>query len=161
MTITSVGVKNYISILENNNWRSEQDIFLMRDIKDCDEVVLNSYGSRIISCRFACRIPGIYIKPEIVRATNEKNEVSKLKIYPNPVQKGSVFNLQFSNESGNDKLIRITGIDGRNIWQQMAILKNENNLLQMQADPRWAAGIYIVQIYENGKLLASIKLIIQ
>jgi len=161
MTITSVGFKNYISILENINWRREQEIFLMRDIKECDEVVLNSYGSRIISCRFGCRIPGIYIKTDSVGCASEKTEMTEIKVYPNPVQRGNVFNIQFSNHNRNDKIVRIANIDGKNLLQQVQKAIEGKNVFQIQTDSRWAAGIYIVQIYENGKLLASDKLIIQ
>ena len=162
MVVSSVGHKIHFSLLSNSYRYKEQEIFLLREVKECSEVILESFAGRTIYCRrIWCGIRGSYIKatPEVI--TMKAPETPNLKIFPNPVQRGSVFNIHFNNHDRNDKMVRIVSMDRKNMLQQVGKANEGRNVFQIQTDSRWAAGIYFVQIYENGKLLTSEKIIIQ
>ena len=100
------------------------------------------------------------IDPLIIK--KETPKIPGLKVYPNPVQEGNMLNLQFNNDDGKEKTIRIVNLDGKILFQQVLKSNERKNLFQLPTDPRWSAGIYFVQLlYENGQVAASEKIIIQ
>lgn len=108
---------------------------------------------------------GYDYKGDIVLLTPKEmlsSESIKLKIYPNPIQKGSAVNLRISNDDGIAKTAWIISLEGKIIQQQILQANEGKNTFQLSTDPRWASGIYFLQIVcENGKILASDKIIIQ
>jgi hypothetical protein len=110
---------------------------------------------RTISCGFT-------ITRDITRNELVGEIGSTSKIFPNPIQKGGTFNLQFSNQDGNAKIARLVSIDGKEMLRRKLSSNEGQSSFQLQADPRWPAGTYFLQLlYENGKILASNKVINQ
>ena len=141
---------------------------LGREIKNCDEVILSSTfcprTKRSISCGgwFCCGVSGINITIDSVEKEKIFPTPAKLRIYPNPVQKGSILNFQFDNNENKEKIVRVISLDGRILLQQSFTESGGKNFFQLPTDARWSAGIYFVQLlYENGQVAASEKVIIQ
>lgn len=178
MVVSSVGYKTFYQGFEYQVDLKKVEIFLVREIKVCEEVIVSSIhgfgcclscspsayrqeGSDITNTWY-CKFSGITI-----RAGTDKNEqfpveTFEFKVYPNPVQRSSPMNLQFDTRDGKRKIVRIITLDGRILLQQSFNTSRGKNLFQIPTDVRWSAGIYVVQLlYENGQVAASEKVILQ
>ena len=164
LTVSAVGYAVVKQHFKNGYRYSERNIFVSRDIKTCDGVVLSSTfcpKKMISGCTLYCQTSGLYITAGSGESSKDRI-VQGVKIYPNPVRKGGAFNLQFNHEDNADKAVRVLSLDGRILLQETLKTNKGNGLFRVQTDARWAAGIYFIQvIYENGRMLASDKLIIQ
>ncbi len=163
MVISAVGYQSISQQFNNKYGYWQQNVLLARDIKNCDEVVLtNTYCPKNISCTLYCRMSGITITSISNKKEQVKSEPIKLSIYPTPIQKGGTVNLQFINSVGNNIMARIISMNGREMHRQILQTNEGKNHFQVSTDAQWAAGVYFIQvIYENGRILASEKIIIQ
>lgn len=92
----------------------------------------------------------------------ETPKIPGIKVYPDPVQAGKILNLQFNHGDGQEKIIRIMDRGGKIVLEQVLETNKKKDLFQISTDPRWSAGIYFIQVlYENGRVAASGKVIIQ
>jgi TonB-dependent SusC/RagA subfamily outer membrane receptor len=157
MEVSSVGYKTQTYLYQYNYSNKEKELLLEKNISTCSEVIISAMQC---SRRIRCYCGVICIKRQ-KQDVLENKSASIVKIYPNLVQKGGVLNLQFNTYDGMNKNIRIVSIDGKNMLQQTLKANGRKSVFQVQTDPRWSAGIYFVQLYANGKLLASDKLVIQ
>ena len=164
MLVSSIGYAPVNQNFKNGYGYSERNVLLTREMKTCEEAIVSSiHCGRRIGCGYnlCCRVGGILITSDFVE-TNIEKAVNGFKIYPNPVQRGAAFNLQFKNEDNSDKIVRMISMDGKPILTQTFKTNKGNHLFQVQTDARWSAGTYFLQlVYENGRILASDKLIIQ
>ena len=157
-TITAIGYQKIESIFRNSYGYKKQEVFLCRDIKTCDPVILSqTICNRMIRC-------GMYSVCRRIKTRTEKVEEDKpiiFKVYPIPAQRGATLTLQFNNDE-NVRSIRIISLEGRNMQQQSINLNQEKGVFKLSTDIRWAAGIYFIQLlYENGQVAASEKIILQ
>lgn len=164
MSVSSIGYTPINQNFRNGNGYGERNILLSREIINCEEVIVKFSPTRSNGCGWGylrCGIQGVDITIVSDKSTIGRI-VTGLKIYPNPLQKGTAFNFQFNIEDGTDKTVRVLSMDGKIMLQQTLKGYQGKDLLQVRADARWAAGTYFIQlVYENGQVLASDKLIIQ
>ncbi len=161
INVSSVGYKTFTSVFQNN-YNKEREILLEKDLKICDNVVVAGFPVRRISCGgFSCRVAGVCIK--VYSEVGDKNgtKSADLKIFPNPVVKDKIFNIETSTESEHPITIKITGLDGKLLLSQLQKSIKGLNRFSIATDSRWVSGIYLVHLYANGQLLASSKLILQ
>jgi TonB-dependent SusC/RagA subfamily outer membrane receptor len=160
MNVSAVGYNTLSQVIEKGYHHKEQEILLQRELKNCDEVVLTS-----IDC-FKCRKGGC-ICPAMrsYRFANRNDTMlnqNMLKIFPNPAQKGNMLNLQFNNDNGKEKTIRVVSLDGKILFQQLLMANGRQDVFQLPTNSCWSAGIYFIQLlYENGQVAASEKIILQ
>lgn len=157
MTVTAVGYKTAFRSIAGD----DSVIFLQREIKTCEEVILSqTYCPRRRDCILYCRIGGIYIKNDSIAAVKVAPFINELSIYPNPVQGGTAVNIRFDLVN-SVSAIRVLSLDGRSLLQR-PITGGQKDLFRLETDPRWAAGIYFIQLLcENGRVAASGKIIIR
>ncbi|TXH28373.1 MAG: T9SS type A sorting domain-containing protein [Cyclobacteriaceae bacterium] len=72
-----------------------------------------------------------------------------LKIYPNPVQRGQSFQVALKLKDAGYYHVQVTDASGKIVWQQVAGITARDQQVQVAADPRWAAGLYYIRIYNN------------
>ncbi|HMK26617.1 MAG TPA: T9SS type A sorting domain-containing protein [Chitinophagaceae bacterium] len=166
MTVSAVGYKSAEQIHENRYNYKEREVLLIREIKNCDEVILSSTfcprKSIICGGWFYCTVSGINITADSVKKEKIYPAPAKLKVYPNPVQKGSILNFQFDNNDDKEKIVRVLSLNGMSLLEQALKTNKGKSVFQLTTDTRWAAGVYFVQLlYENGRVAASEKVIIQ
>jgi len=156
MNISAVGYKTFYRETPGD----DSVIYLKRDIKICQEVVIATSGltrCRCWGCRGNTRCINT-LKKESIDA--KPTGSMTLNFYPNPVQRGASINIQF-NDPNSISAIRVLSLDGRNLLQQ-PVARVQKSIFRLETDPRWAAGIYFVQLlYENGRVAASEKIILQ
>lgn len=156
--ISAVGYNNICVDYINKHTGLFSEILLSRKEKVCDEVVVTFFG-HTIRCYGSCCIVGIRIKGDSI---NKKINKPGLKIFPNPVRKGGVINIEIQNSKEDRLTVKMLALDGRLMLNKSVQGLKGASRFQLATDTRWAAGVYIVQLaYANGKILASDKVIIQ
>jgi hypothetical protein len=162
-----VSAVGYTPVTKKCTENSSTEIFLDRDIKECLPVVVSNgttiYCSRtrVVCGYFYCKTSGINITNEktIELSTNKKHD---FKVFPNPVLRGGAINLEFRSEDRERCLARIISMDGNVIAQEPILAIKGTNSKRIFTQSRWAAGTYLIELlYENGKMLASEKIILQ
>ena len=134
------------------------EILLSRKEKVCDEVVITSFG-HTIRCYSSCCIVRVRIKGDSI---NKKINIPGFKIFPNPVRKGGVVNIEIENSKEERLAVKMLALDGRVLLDKSVQGLKGSGRFQLATDTRWAAGVYIIQLaYANGKILASDKVIIR
>lgn len=162
MKVSSTGYHSFSLFISTTNNSLQRDIYLNRDTKSCEPVILSATQCRMISCTLYCRVSGMTIKYMASPKLDTQHQPLSLKIYPNPLQKGGTINLQFNINDENDKSIRLISLDGKQLLQQPLQTSKGNTVSFVSADSRWASGIYFIQlICEKGRVLASEKIIIR
>jgi hypothetical protein len=85
-----------------------------------------------------------------------------VRIYPNPTQKGSTFNIDFDVKNIGEYNLTIVNISGQRVMQRKIYLDSKKHIEQIQCDDRMRQGIYFVQV-ENlvNKKICMHKLLVQ
>ena len=78
-----------------------------------------------------------------------------LKIFPNPVQRGSSFNVALKLNQPGEYSIQLADATGRIILQKRVNAVAKQQTEQITADSRWPAGICYVRIFNNKNQLIS------
>jgi TonB-dependent SusC/RagA subfamily outer membrane receptor len=156
MSVSAIGYKLLNQNLENIYRQQGQEVILERDTKLCQEAILLVFG-HTRSCRCGCMLLSriTYAKVENISKTAME------KIFPNPVQKGKAISIEATTQSEASIQIKLISRDGKLLFSQPQKAFKGQNRFTVNTDPRWATGIYFIQLYANGKLLASDKLVIQ
>lgn len=106
----------------------------------------------------------------LTRVVKEQQDIDKkplmndqqIKACPNPVSKGAALTIQWKDVEEAVAELRLVSLDGKTMLRQPVTSKGTAGQLQLSTDPRWASGIYFLQVIcEKGRVLASEKIIIQ
>ncbi len=156
ITVSSAGYKTLSTVVSGK----VQEILLERDVKENDNVVVTAYSVK----RRGCCCCGICTKNVFTKANELKSaETSSIKsLYPNPVQRNNIFNLELENEQDEQAQLSIISLNGSVVFFQLQKINKGSNRLSIIADAKWAAGIYIVQLRnEKGSFIKQEKLVVQ
>ena len=69
-----------------------------------------------------------------------------VRIYPNPVPKGSTFNIEFDVKNTGGYDMTIINISGKPLVQKKIFLNSKKHIEQIQCDDKMRPGIYFVQV---------------
>jgi hypothetical protein len=101
-------------------------------------------------------------QPVPVEEKHSLADVNSPKIYPNPVQRSQVVNVEWKNEQSEKIQVMLVSLNGNLVFSQAKQFDKGLNRLSIDVDNRWAAGIYIVQVRnEKGAVIKNEKLIVQ
>lgn len=157
ISATGYKTQTIASKLEANN--TEATIFLKRDEKVCEEVVvLATVCPRTIRCGGRC----IIRREKEITSVNNHNAGLTIRTVPNLLQKGQQFNITIKHALPENASINIYNATG-NLLQTINVANTSSkNTITATADSRWSAGVYFVQLqYANGRQSASERIIIQ
>jgi hypothetical protein len=85
-----------------------------------------------------------------------------IKISPNPVQKGNVFNLSLKLKQTGVYNIQIINAAGLIVLQKQSTATAKQYIEQVQTGKAWSSGIYYVSIFDaNNKLISTNNFLIQ
>jgi TonB-dependent SusC/RagA subfamily outer membrane receptor len=158
MSVSAVGYKLFNQAYKNEFPKKEQELMLERETKVCQDVVVSAIGITRI-CRISCKLVTSIVYVDTKTDDNIKTKVEK--VFPNPVQKGKSITIETTTQSEGPIQVRLISLDGKLLLSQPQKAYKGLNRFSINTDPRWAAGICFVQLYANGKLLASDKVVIQ
>jgi TonB-dependent SusC/RagA subfamily outer membrane receptor len=160
MELSSVGFKNYCMQLKNSFSYNEQSVFMERSQSALSEVVVMAYP-HLRSCRRICCSPNPVISYTYGNLKDSSVINNNLKIYPNPLARGSSLNLEITSGILPGSSVRIFSLSGALMLQQK-INTDSWKKISIASDKRWAAGTYIVQVVnEAGKPAGQQKIIVQ
>jgi CarboxypepD_reg-like domain/Secretion system C-terminal sorting domain len=138
----------------------EQDIVLKKSEKILENVVINSYSMGRLS-----GIAGgidITVTRRKTLADTVKNFISNLngdiRVYPNPVQRGSSFNLSLKLKQTGACKIQITDAAGRIILIRQINAAVKLYTGQVQTGAAWSSGIYYLNVLnDNNKSINAVS----
>ena len=88
-------------------------------------------------------------------------ENPNITVYPNPVTEGSV-RLYFNNQQAGRYKMQLVDLTGRVLNEQVLTIANKVQVEEMQLDPMFARGVYIVKLLDGKKkALFTDKILIQ
>ncbi len=166
VTVSAVGYKTKTLAWSNIKSPVRKEIYLERDVKTCEEVVLVAFGIRscgsvFVSCggnRYT--IKNIHGNQADSIIQNNNISAQRIKIFPTILQKGQTLTV-IPDRDINKAILRITGAGGQVVYNQPVSGLQKANRLQITTDSRWAAGMYFVQfVYANGGASASERIIV-
>jgi hypothetical protein len=152
MRVSSAGYKT----LSTNVKDKEQEIFLERNVKECDHVTITC-----IDCRrtIHCGI-SVKITREAAMKVTEKEFVRP--IYPNPVQRNHAVYFEFNNDKEETMQLNIFSLTGNKILRQPQKISKGFNLFSVNAGTGWSAGVYLIQLRDqDGSFIKQEKLVVQ
>jgi TonB-dependent SusC/RagA subfamily outer membrane receptor len=170
MSVSATGYKLQVQRFKISYDKKEQEVMLEREIKICKEVIITSYGTCHgcrggYSCTRVSKCSLLSVTDTAISFSYNSNPVivesATPRVFPNPAQKGKAIIVETISQSGGPLEIKLISMDGRLLFSQPQKTVKGLNRFIINTDPRWSAGIYFVQLYENGKTLASNKVIIQ
>jgi hypothetical protein len=85
-----------------------------------------------------------------------------VRIYPNPTQKGSTFNIDFDVKNTGEYEVTIINISGQPVMQKKIFLESKKHTEQIECNDSMRPGIYFVQVvnFVNKKICMN-KLLVQ
>jgi TonB-dependent SusC/RagA subfamily outer membrane receptor len=122
-TVSSAGYKTFSS----STGGKQQEIFLARDIKECSNVIISStFCPRKISCGYLITKIITEKRPAV------EDKVMAKSVYPNPVPRNTIFNLEFENQQDETMQLAVITMSGSLVFiQSKKINKGYNHLLLM------------------------------
>ncbi|HNU13833.1 MAG TPA: TonB-dependent receptor plug domain-containing protein [Chitinophagaceae bacterium] len=157
INVSAVGYEPVCDLI--TNIKNEQQINLRRELRTCTEVILKSTGL-VRRCGLYCICNTRVIWPDSIGTKCSSGPL--IKLFPNPVRKGGVINIETENGKEDRITVKILALDGRLMLNKSVQGLKGASRFQLATDTRWAAGVYIIQLaYANGKILASDKVIIE
>ena len=166
--VSAIGYKLLDQNFNTDNSKLLNELLLEPEAKMCTEVVLNGSGHYHGCPKYYCTKKISECKMLFARDTayytSIKIAVSDLvveKVFPNPVQHGKSVVIGTNALSNEPLMIKLSDLNGKLLLYQTQSSSKGLNRITIQTDFRWAAGIYFLQLYANGKLVASDKLVIQ
>ncbi|MDP4264160.1 MAG: T9SS type A sorting domain-containing protein [Bacteroidota bacterium] len=157
ITVSSAGYKTFTTGVKGK----EQEILLERDIKENGNVIMIAYP--VTRCGGCCHSSLCTISKagEIIGLESKAAGIVK-PVYPNPVQRNNVFNLELENSGDETMQLSIASLNGSIVLLQSQKVNKGLNHLSVTAEAKWSAGIYIVQLRnEKGRLIRQEKLMVQ
>jgi hypothetical protein len=163
ITVSAVGYQILNVIFENNYRVVEKEILLTREVKTCQEVIISNTNCMMCGgTTFYCKVSGRRITVGKNTDIEKRILLPPFKLYPNPVQKGGIINIEMTSADNKPVKLNLFNQGGQVVFLKEQELYKGANSFTINTDSRWAAGIYFVQlVYENGRVLASEKIIIQ
>jgi TonB-dependent SusC/RagA subfamily outer membrane receptor len=159
LSVSAIGYKALSKTWSNEYNNKELELMLERDIKMCEGIALTGYiNLRWFSWPFC---GGHFRKIDTVSKIDNKSFFVRTDIFPNPTQRGKAITIEIKSQSDTPFEVRVTSLDGKQVLSQPQKIYKGQNRFTINTDSRWSAGIYFVQLYANGKLLASDKVVIQ
>jgi TonB-dependent SusC/RagA subfamily outer membrane receptor len=166
--VSAIGYKLLNQDLKIRNKNEPQELLLEQDVKICKEVIINSGGhyhgcpkyyciSKISECSMQQISDTVYTFYNSLVVSN----LSVQKVFPNPVRRGSTVTISTKALLAEQILVRLSDLSGKILFSQPQNIAKGLSRITFQTDPSWSTGIYFVQLYANGKLLASDKVVIQ
>jgi TonB-dependent SusC/RagA subfamily outer membrane receptor len=80
---------------------------------------------------------------------------SSIKVYPNPVQRNTVFSVALKLKQAGNYSMQVTDASGRIFLQQKFNANSKDHTEKIMGDSRWAAGVYYIRVFDNKNQLIS------
>lgn len=164
LTISSAGYRLTNYKLNENLGAGELIIAMQPDVKELDGVVVKGYG-RSTSVHIVAGGLSIIRKEDSVWAKAKELftfSTPAVKIFPNPVRRGSSFRLKVDLPAGKEYTLELIDMNGNRITNKRIMIQYKGQVVEQETGAHLAAGTYVVRITDSSEaLVQSSKLIIQ
>ncbi len=166
LTVTAIGYETQeidIAIPVNNFRMHAIAIRLNKKMKQLDSITV-LYSTSI---RMGGRLGGVsYVSRRNVYKELPVRIITKLtdslKIYPNPVKRGNIFNVDLKLKSNENYTLQLIDAGGKVFYQKQIKEVGKRYNQQVQADRGWASGIYFIRVIDSkNKLISTSRFIIE
>lgn len=124
--------------------------------KELQAVIVSAKGKGW-SCSFGCRVS--VLTKCLLHKNKEENELNdKLLLFPNPARRGQFIRLDLQQFDQDDLKIQVHQISGQNVFDRKVAGRQ---ILSLPIDSRWAAGVYLVSVSTDKKILYREKIIVE
>ncbi len=112
-------------------------------------------------------VGGLSIRTKVTKYADIKARIitrltDSLKIYPNPVQKGTALSVSLKLKQAGTYIIQVTDAAGRIVSQKQTNILSKEHIEQVQTDNRWGSGVYYIRVFDNNnKLINKASFIVQ
>lgn len=86
---------------------------------------------------------------------------NKITLYPNPVKRGNECRISFDLITQNRIYLQVMDIGGRILLERRVDNTGKTFVETIDTDPRWPSGLYIINIFSEGKLLRKINFVVE
>ena len=132
--------------------------------KNLDTVVVSS---KYLNKALVGWVGGLSIRTKVTKYADIKARIitrltDSLKIYPNPVHRGNMFNISLKLKQAGNYNIQIADATGRIVSQKQTNILSKEHVEQLQTDNRWGSGVYYIRVFSiNNKLINKASFIVQ
>lgn len=131
-------------------------IVLQRDLKVLNEVVVVSGNSHTRGL-----LTSAVTRSITLRDTIRNLLVSAVKVYPNPVLRGSAVNVSLKLKKAGTFHLYVMDAAGKLTLSQNYVAADKKSLQQVMIPPAWSKGIYfIIIVNEEGRTIAKEKMVV-
>ncbi|MEO5646972.1 MAG: T9SS type A sorting domain-containing protein [Chitinophagaceae bacterium] len=122
----------------------------------------------IIACQFQrksvtlyCGVSGVYIRTQKASVSKFEMEKNTFSVYPNPVRRGTDFEIRISKSFIGDYQIRLTDLSGKILTSKNIVFGNGKMTERIHCDEKLASGIMFVQLSDdNDKSFPPVKILV-
>lgn len=133
-------------------------------VKNLDTVVVSS---GYLNKKLVCRTGGVNVQTKVMKYADMKARIvtkltDSLKVYPNPVQKGTALSVSLKLKQPGAYSIQVTDATGRIVLQKQINIPAKEYIEQVQSGSRWGSGIYYIRVFDNNnKPISKASFIVQ
>ena len=146
---------------------SENLTAVLQDLYLNKETVLNIYGTQTYKFTVDDNATSsgerfrIVFRPSAVTPVTDLVSLKTIKLYPNPVSKGTEVQLQFRNSSAGKYEVTLYNLVGVQVMKQTISHGGGNGVQKLDLPQALAAGTYIAEITDAKGNKGKVKLVIE
>lgn len=134
----------------------DEIISLQKEVKLLGEVVVNSNAGKYLSGVMGGLMVSVRINKYTLASTRLITAINdSIKIYPNPVQRGSSFSVALKLKQKGNYTLQVVDAAGRLLMQQQINSNGKTHQQNIQCNEKWNNGIYFLRVAGYGNKLAA------
>ena len=110
----------------------------------------------------SARIDKDSLLKKMLNITEELFAQNKVKVFPNPVQKGQAALISLQLKQEGKQYIQVSDLSGKILTRKELMSTEKSGFSKIQTGDHWPAGIYLIQVFDvKNKLLGKSSLIVE
>ncbi|TMI72249.1 MAG: T9SS type A sorting domain-containing protein [Bacteroidetes bacterium] len=159
LEVSSVGFNTAKAMIDMKTDLAKELIIQLTPNINLPAVIINSPSRTITKGNMTSSVTTVSWWKE---RSKEKSLPSSVRLYPNPLQRNSPFNVEFENSRDEKMQLSIVNMSGIIVMTKTENTRKGFNRIIMSTGSTWPAGIYIFQMRnEKGQVVKKEKLIVQ
>lgn len=135
---------------------SGEIVSLQKEVKLLGEVVVNSNAGKYLCGVVGGLMVSVRINKYTLASTRLITALNdSIKIYPNPVPRGSSFSVTLKLKQTGNYTLQVVDAAGRLLMQQQINIIGKTHQQNIQCNEKWNSGIYFLRVAGYGNKLAA------
>jgi hypothetical protein len=159
LEVSSVGFNTAKAMIDMKTDLAKELIIQLTPNINLPAVIINSPSRTITKGNMTSSVTTVSWWKE---RSKEKSLPSSVRLYPNPLQRNSPFNVEFENSRDEKMQLSIVNMSGIIVMTKTENTRKGFNRIIMNTGSTWPAGVYIFQLRnEKGQVVKKERLIVQ